>query len=83
VPPVPLSWNIAGLFTEGSLQYGHASVYRNQIDFLFVTVAFFMPSRIGFPLWFLNLAGDGYGAVREVYFPPRQEHSSALWAKVA
>jgi len=73
VPAVPLSWDLQRLFTEEPWYYLPSHIYRARIYFLFVGVAFFMPSRIGFSIWFFVIA---YALVRVVwtaYFPPYNE----------
>jgi len=70
IPAIPLSWNLRGLFTEGPLRYmpGHISI--NRIYFIFLGIAYFMPSRIGFSVWFFVIAYAGYVIIGASYFPP-------------
>jgi len=70
VPAVPLKWNLSHLFMEGPLRYLPWSVKASRIYFIFLGVAFFMPNRIGFSIWFCHLLHAGYIVVRRAYFPP-------------
>lgn len=70
VPAVPLDWDLDKLFTEEPLLYLPLPIKKAQIFFLLVGVAFFMPSRIGFSVWFFQLAYSVYAMVRQAYIPP-------------
>ncbi|MBN1675576.1 MAG: hypothetical protein JXR37_31330 [Kiritimatiellae bacterium] len=70
VPAIPLNWNLSSLFTEGPLAHLPWSVKANRIYFIFVGIAFFMPNRIGFSIWFTVLAYAAYQVIGQYYFPP-------------
>ncbi|MBN1868847.1 hypothetical protein JW916_16330 [Candidatus Sumerlaeota bacterium] len=70
VPAVPLDWNLGFLFTEPPLSYIPGHIHSNRLYFIFLAVAFFMPSRIGFSVWFFALAYGAYEAIGKAYFPP-------------
>jgi hypothetical protein len=70
VPPFPVQWNVAGMFTEGFMAYIPGFVKKGHLYFLYITIAFFMPSRVGFSLWFFVLAFGIYEALIKAYSPP-------------
>jgi hypothetical protein len=70
VPAVPLAWDLRRLFTEEPLRHLPSHIYRGRLYFIFVGVAFFMPSRIGFSIWFFALAHAAYEMVSKAYAPP-------------
>ncbi|NOY83036.1 MAG: hypothetical protein GXP31_18715 [Kiritimatiellaeota bacterium] len=70
VPAIPLNWDLSRLFTEEPLVYLPGYIKRNRIYFIFVGMAFFMPSRIGFSIWFFVVAYAAYIVIGRAYFPP-------------
>ena len=70
VPTIPLNWNLSRLFTEEPLVYLPGHIRANRIYFIFLGVAFFMPSRIGFSVWFFVVAYAAYVVVGRAYVPP-------------
>lgn len=70
VPAIPLSWDLGRCFTEEPLRYLPSNIYRARIYFLFVAIAFFMPARIGFSIWFTTIAYGVYVLVGRAYLPP-------------
>lgn len=70
VPAIPLSWNLSGLMSEPPWANiaGHVRVGR--IYFLFVGLAYFMPGRIAFSIWFFLLAAAVYRMIGWTYLPP-------------
>ncbi|MBN1867386.1 hypothetical protein JW916_08840 [Candidatus Sumerlaeota bacterium] len=70
VPSIPLSWNVQRLFTEGILQHLHDAIYSGHIYFILIGMAFFMPARIGFSIWFFTWVYALYIAIGTAYFPP-------------
>lgn len=70
VPAVSLSWDLGRCFTEEPLCYLPWPIYRSKIYFLFVAIAFFMPTRISFSIWFIELAYAAYVVIGKAYFPP-------------
>jgi len=70
VPAIPLDWDLSSMFTEEPLIYLPGYIKRNQIYFIFLGMAFFMPSRIGFSIWFFVVAYAAYMVIGRAYFPP-------------
>ncbi|NOY79628.1 MAG: hypothetical protein GXP31_01355 [Kiritimatiellaeota bacterium] len=55
VPAVPLTWNLSNCFAEAPLTYLPWYVKDYRLHFIFLGVAFFMPKRIGFSIWFFQI----------------------------
>ncbi|MBN1866954.1 hypothetical protein JW916_06645 [Candidatus Sumerlaeota bacterium] len=70
VPTIPLGWSVQRMFTEGFFKNLHAGIYGGYIYFILVGMAFFMPSRISFSIWFFTIAYALVIAVGKTYFPP-------------
>lgn len=70
IPAIPLNWNLSRFFTEEPLRHLPGHIKGNRIFFIFLGVAFFMPNRIGFSLWFFTIAYGIYQVVGNAYFPP-------------
>jgi hypothetical protein len=70
VAAIPLSWNLRPIFSQDPFWWLPSYVYRGQIYFMFVGIAFFMPSRTGFSLWFFTIAYALYVMISYVYLPP-------------
>jgi len=70
VPWIPIDWNFWDLFTEGIFRYTPGYLRYNKIYFIFLGVAFFMPSRIGFSIWFFQILYAGYFIAGNHFFPP-------------
>ena len=70
VPYIPLSWNLSAYFTE--LPYLHLPGYikSSMIFFTVIGVAYFMPTRINFSVWFFMLAYGIYEMACKAWFPP-------------
>lgn len=75
VPAIPLNWSLASLFTEEPLIYLPGHFHTSRIYFIFLGVAFFMPSRIGFSIWFFTIAYCAYRVIGAAYFPPYQQET--------
>ena len=69
VPSVPLRWDLGALFTEEPWVYLRKEFYQGQLFFLLVGIAFFIPNRTSFSLWFLVVAYFFYEMVGKAYFP--------------
>ncbi len=69
IPAIPLSWNLQNLFADDPLRSLPGHIHTNQIYFLFLGVAFFMPARIGFSIWFFVLAYGVYVMIGNAYLP--------------
>ena len=76
VPCIPLQWNVESTTRDTILQYFPPEVFlRSRLYFVLIGIAFLMPSRIGFSIWFTTVA-YGVGIVlRTVYFPPYYEEA--------
>jgi len=70
VPVIPLSYNLSSCFTGEPLRHVPWAVKHNQIHFIYLGVAFFMPSRIGFSIWFFQIAYSVMAVVGNAYAPP-------------
>ena len=70
VPAIPLRWNMRALFSEAPLVYLPGYICQSQIYFVFLGIAFFMPSRISFSVWFTVIAYALYMLVGKAYCPP-------------
>lgn len=51
-PKFPLSWNISHAFGSGAWQFAPGFLKNPKIYFLFVGLAYFMPGRHSFSIWF-------------------------------
>ncbi|MFO7900476.1 MAG: DUF6785 family protein [Planctomycetota bacterium] len=72
VPAIPMTYNLGPVFAGtffGSLP-GHIRHFH--MYFIFVGIAFFMPTRISFSIWFFQLAYGLYDCIRWEYFPDYQ-----------
>ena len=69
VPAIPLKWDLKDLFAHEPLRYISRHVYRSRIYFIFIGMAYFMPSRIGFSIWFFFLAYAIYIMFGIAYMP--------------
>ncbi len=54
-PAFPVTWDISDLFTEGIWRGAPGFLKGSRIYFLFVGLAYFMPSRYSFSIWFTIL----------------------------
>ena len=70
IPAIPLDWSLRDMFTDGPLRYLPTHIHTNRIYFIFFALAYFMPSRIGFSIWFFVLAYAGYVVIGRSYCPP-------------
>lgn len=61
VPAIPLKWNLTSLFSEPPWTQMAGYLRMGRLYFLFVGVAFFMPTRISFSIWFFLVV---YGLYR-------------------
>lgn len=70
VPPIPLYWGLGGLFADEPLQHAPSYVKSFRIYFVFIGLAYFMPSRVGFSIWFFMLFYAFYRIFGQLYNPP-------------
>ena len=75
VPAVPLSYDVSQLFTGDPLRYLPGWIFQGRIYFIFLAIAFFMPTRASFSIWFFALAYAVYTMVSKAYFPPFRGHA--------
>ena len=73
IPAIPTDWDLSGMFTEGALRHLPYYIKQQRITFMFVGVAFFMSSRVGFSIWFFIVAYALYIVVGNAYMPPFSE----------
>ena len=89
VPAIPLEWRLYDVFSEGVLRYIPWYIKENHLYFIFIGVAFFMPSRIGFSIWFFEVLYAVHWTVQAAYFPPTYwetvlyHRMGAMWALAA
>jgi hypothetical protein len=69
-PGFPLGWSLSDHFAEPPWRY-LADYIKNvhKIYFVLVGMAFFMPNRVGFSIWFTTIAYGIYTMLHRTYFP--------------
>lgn len=70
VPAIPLSWDLSKCFAEAPLSYLPWYIKAYRLHFIFLGVAFFMPKRIGFSIWFFQIAYAFVIVIGRAYHPP-------------
>ncbi len=76
VPEFPLSWDIRGAFRDTPLRYFPNSIlFNTRLYFVFIGVAFFMPTRISFSIWMFAVLYGIHRVIRVEYFPPHIWHT--------
>lgn len=88
VPEIPLSFNLSSVFAEqpfSGLPYWSKA---GRIYFVFLAMAFFMPNRVAFSIWFFQVAYAIYTMLGAAYAPPFQsgipaEHRNGAWVAMA
>ncbi len=70
VPAIPLEWNLSPCFTEAPLMYLPWYIKSNRFYFIFLGLAYFMPNRIGFSIWFFQVIYAAYIVIGRAYNPP-------------
>ncbi len=69
-PGFPLGWQLSHAFSEEPWRYLPGAIKNvRHIHFVLVGIAFFMPNRVGFSIWFTTIAYGVYEMVRTAYFP--------------
>ncbi|MDT8390598.1 MAG: DUF6785 family protein [Lentisphaeria bacterium] len=68
-PKFPLSWNISHAFASGVWQYAPGFLKQSRIYFLFVGLAYFMPARHSFSIWFTILFFGLFVMATQQYMP--------------
>ncbi|MDX1683013.1 MAG: DUF6785 family protein, partial [Phycisphaeraceae bacterium] len=70
VPSFPMGWSLGPIMTEEPWRYLHHSIKNvNHIYFILVGMAFFMPNRVGFSVWFITIAYGIYEMFIRAYTP--------------
>lgn len=71
VPGFPLGWQLRPYFAESPWLYMPWHILNvEKIYFVLVGMAFFMPNRVGFSIWFTVLGYGVYTMLQRAYFPP-------------
>lgn len=70
IPEIPQSFDLTPAFTEHPVRYLPSYLMQNRIHFLFLGIAFFMPTRVSFSIWFMQFAYGITIMVRQAYLPP-------------
>lgn len=70
VPAIPLRWDLSPAFEGTILSRLSWQLKTGRIYFVLLGVAYFMPTRISFSIWFFSLTYGLNEMVRTVYFPP-------------
>ena len=68
-PAFPLSWNLLQTFSDPPWQHMWWYAKYTRIYFVFLGMAFFMPNRIGFSLWFTFVLYQLYRMFGYTYVP--------------
>lgn len=68
-PGFPLRWNLSPILTEGIWRYVPGFFKSTQIYFIFVGLAFFMPTRYSFSIWFTIMAAGLFIMYASMYLP--------------
>ena len=74
VPAISMQWSLKALFADEPLRYLPEYIHSSRIYFVFLGMAFFMPSRIGFSIWFFVIAYGLYIMLGSAYMPPFSRH---------
>ncbi len=70
VPEFPIGWRLSPLFTEPPWRFLSTSITNvNKLYFSLIGIAFFMPNRIGFSIWFTTIAYAVYVMLGRSYVP--------------
>lgn len=69
-PPFPLEWNLRQALNHGLFQYLGHSAKTGRLYFTIVGIAYFMPNRVGFSLWFTFVAFQIYRVLGYGYSAP-------------
>ena len=70
VPGFPMGWKLSPILSEEPWRYLHWSIKNvEHIYFILVGMAFFMPNRVGFSIWFTTIAYGVFEMLRLAYMP--------------
>jgi len=68
-PKFPISWDISYAFTDGVWEFAPGFLKGSRIYFLFVGLAYFMPRRYSFSIWFTVLVAGLFVMMTRQYMP--------------
>jgi hypothetical protein len=69
IPDLPLSWNLAGYFSDVPWRYLPMWLKSGRLFFIFIAVAFFLPNRTSFSLWSVQIVVAVYLMFGQAYVP--------------
>lgn len=69
-PEISLKLDLTQAFADHPLRYLPHYIKFNQVHFLFLGIAFFMPNRVGFSIWFLQIVYAVFIMTKSAYLPP-------------
>lgn len=69
VPVIDLTINLWPYFTEDPVRHLPGYIKTNQIHFLFLGIAYFMPNRVGMSIWFFQIVYALYLMFGIAYWP--------------
>ena len=68
-PAFPLRWDISYLFTDGVWMHAPGFLRGSRLYFLFIGLAYFMPNRYSFSIWFMILCYGLFIMFAHTYMP--------------
>jgi len=87
VPAIPLAFDMTPFFTEHPYRNLPIYVKHFQIHFLFLGIAYFMPSRVAMSIWFFQIAYAIFILIGVSYMPTFQpgvvgDHRLGAWIAI-
>jgi len=70
IPAIDLSLDMYKCFKDGQFVYLPWWLQMSRVNFIFIGIAFFMPGRIGFSIWFFQILVGVYVVLKNLYAPP-------------
>ncbi|MFC1600857.1 DUF6785 family protein [Candidatus Sumerlaeota bacterium] len=70
VPTIPTSWTLRPFTTEPPLSLLHWAVVNFRVAFVYIGIAYFMPNRVAFSIWSLQLIYGVYWMLGQAYMAP-------------
>ena len=89
VPAIPLRWDLSPAFQGTVLSRLSWQLRTGRIYFVLLGIAYFMPTRISFSIWFFSFVYGINELIRVVYFPPynwrgiQDQRTGAIFALTA
>ncbi len=68
-PAFPISWDVSGLFSESVWRHAPGFIKSSRLFFVFIGLAYFMPGRYSFSIWFFVLVAGLFVMVSTTYVP--------------